>query len=171
MASLPLPSPLCDMYTKLDKLGEGGFGVVFKVEHKLSKQLLALKSVSIEIDARRKLVESEVNILKQCDHPNIVKFVEHFYDDTRIFIVMELCSNGDLKAAIAYQKQSGRPFSEEQLLSWFLDLFHGIKYLHDLHIIHRDIKPGNILLTQCGSIKISDFGLSKILGTLALIPG
>ena len=162
-----------ELYDKLEVLGRGGFGVVHKVQHKSSQSFYALKTIRADglNPTARQSLDREISILKQIKHENIVTFYSYFLEDGTVSLLMELCTNGDLRIAITNQKKKGRPFSEEQLLSWFLDLFHGIKYLHDLHIIHRDIKPGNILLTQCGSIKISDFGLSKILGTLALIPG
>ena len=109
-------------------------------------------------------LETEITILKRLNHKNIVSLQCHYVENDRIYIVMEFCKKGDLKVAIKTQKDSGVPFSEKQLLSWILDLLEAAAYLHQHHIIHRDIKPGNILLSATFSLKLTDFGVSRILG-------
>ena len=109
-------------------------------------------------------LETEITILKRLNHKNIVSLQCHYVENDRIYIVMEFCKKGDLKVAIQTQKDSGVPFSEKQLLSWILDLLEAAAYLHQHHIIHRDIKPGNILLSATFSLKLTDFGVSRILG-------
>ena len=109
-------------------------------------------------------LETEITILKRLNHKNIVSLQCHYVENDRIYIVMEFCKKGDLKVAIKTQKDSGVPFSEKQLLSWILDLLEAAAYLHQHHIIHRDIKPGNILLSATFSLKLTDFGVSRLLG-------
>ena len=155
-----------ELYSNLEELGRGGFGVVHKVQHKSSKLLYALKTIradGLNPKARQSL-DREISILKQISHDNIVTFHSHFIDNDTVSLLMEFCPNGDLRAAIAAQKQSGRPFSEEQLLSWNEDIFRATAYLYDNHIIHRDIKPENLLLSATFTIKLTDFGISKIQG-------
>ena len=153
-----------DLYTKHEKLGSGCFCSVFLVIHKLTNERFAMKEMEIE-KVRPELLRTEINILKDCVHENIVQYHQHYFENDKVFIVMELCPHGDLRAAIKDQKQSGEPFSEEQLLLWFYQLFNAIVYLHDKKIIHRDIKPGNILLSVTKDIKLTDFNISKIQGT------
>ena len=155
-----------DLYDTLEEVGRGGFGVVHKVRHKFSQSLYALKTIradGLNPKARQSL-DREISILKQIKHENIVTFHSYFMEDGTVSFLMEFCQNGDLRIAITEQKQKGHPFSEEQLLSWNHDIFKATSYLYDNHIIHRDIKPENLLLTATFTIKLTDFGISKIQG-------
>ena len=152
-----------DLYIKLDKLGKGGFGSVFQVTHRLTNETLAMKEIETD-RLRPDLLKAEIDVLKGCVHENIVRYHHHMFENKIVYILMELCTEGDLNTAIVAQRQSGHPFTEEQLLSWFFQMFNGIVYLHIRKIIHRDIKPRNILLSSTGTIKLTDFGLSKIQG-------
>ena len=153
-----------NLYTKHEKLGKGGFCSVYLVVHKLTYERCAMKEMEIE-KVRPERLQTEINILQDCVHENIVRYHQHFFENDKVYIVMELCPNGDLKAAIKYQKQCGEPFSEEQLLKWLHQMFKAIVYLHSKKIIHRDVKPGNILLSVTKDIKVADFNISKIQGT------
>ena len=155
-----------DLYTKLGELGEGGFGTVFKVKHKATNKLYAAKTMrsdKINSSTRRSL-QREIDILKKINHESIVKLHCHFVENNRISIVMELCPGGNLRSAIRKQKQAGKPFSDDQLMPWSQQILSAVVYLYNNHIIHRDIKPENILLTATLTIKLTDFGLSRIQG-------
>ena len=153
-------------YEKNEPLGRGGFGIVYRVTHKSTNEILAMKEIlTIGLKPHQKhLVNTEIDIMKTCVHENIVQFRCHFFENETFYIVMELCAKGDLRIAIEAQKQSGKPFSEEQLIKWFYGLFNAVVYLHGKNIIHRDIKPGNILLTVTNDIKLTDFNVSKLQG-------
>ena len=152
-----------DLYIKLDKLGKGGFGSVFQVTDKLTNETLAMKEIETD-KLRPDLLKAEIDVLRDCVHENIVRYHHHIFEKDTVYILMELCPRGDLRAAIVAQKKTGQFFSEEQLLSWFFQMFNGTVYLHIKKIIHRDIKPRNILISAEGTIKLTDFGLSKIQG-------
>ena len=156
-----------DLYMKQERLGRGAYGLVYKVTHKPTKEIWAVKEVLTGgmKPYQKHLIDTEIDIMKKCVHENIVHFKEHFYEIETVYIIMELCPNGDLKTAIAAKKESGIPFSQEQLFLWFHGMFNAIVYLHSNNIIHRDIKPGNILLSATYDIKITDFNISKIQGT------
>ena len=155
-----------ELYNTLEVLGRGGFGVVHKVQHKSSQSFYALKTIRADglNPTARQSLDREISILKQIKHENIVTFYSYFLENGTVSLLMELCTNGDLRIAITNQNKKGRPFSEEQLLSWNHDIFKATGYLYDNHIIHRDIKPENLLLSASFTIKLTDFGISKIQG-------
>ncbi|XP_045884126.1 serine/threonine-protein kinase Nek5 isoform X1 [Meles meles] len=95
-------------------------------------------------------------------HPNIVTFFSSFQENNRLFIVMEYCDGGDLMRRI--RRQRGMLFSEDQILSWFVQISLGLKYIHDRKILHRDIKAQNVFLSKNGMVaKLGDFGVARVL--------
>ena len=108
----------------------------------------------------REMLEQELHILMEVDHPNIVKFYESYCDSKYYRIVMEYCEGGDL---FDHLKERTR-FSEKEGVIIVQQLLSAIKYLHDLNIAHRDLKPENVIFVggNEGNVKLIDFGLSKI---------
>jgi serine/threonine protein kinase len=150
----------------LDDLGEGIFGVVKLGLYKKTKERVAIKIIKKESTKQNdmELVRTEIDIMKLCHHPNIVRLLDHFENAEYIFIVMEYIAGGDLSE---YMKKNKYNFSEERVAQIIYQITQGLKYLHHFGIIHRDLKPDNIMLTESnekGIVKIMDFGLSKILG-------
>ena len=161
-----------DSYIIQKRLGRGGFGVVHQVQEKKTHDLYAIKEVpySPEMTEReRARQDTELKILTRANHENVVKFHEHFLQDGKVLLLLELCSRGDMRAAIRVQMNTGQPFTVEQRAKWFLNIANGLDHLHGLKIIHRDIKPANILLSDTGSAKLTDFGVSKLKGLLFYI--
>ena len=155
-----------DYYEMLDDLGEGIFGVVKLGIYKKTKEKVAIKIIKKEKAKQNdiELVRTEIDIMKLCHHPNIVKLLDHFENAEYIFIVMEYIPGGDLGE---YMKKNKYNFSEKQASIFIKQIALGLNYLHQFGIIHRDLKPENIMLTEKsenGKVKIMDFGLSKILG-------
>ena len=101
------------------------------------------KSEMTEIDGE--LVKNEIDIMKLCHHPNIIRLLDHFENGDFIFIVMEYLSGGDLDSYLRKQKTL---FTEEKVASIIYQIASGIKYLHQYGIVHRDLKPENIMLTE-----------------------
>ena len=156
-----------DYYEMLDVLGEGIFGVVKLGVHKKTKEKVAIKIIKKESAKQNdiELVRTEIDIMKLCHHPNIVKLLDHFENAEYIFIVMEYIAGGDLAD---YMKDNKYSFTEKRASSIVKQIATGLQYLHQFGIIHRDLKPENIMLTEKndnGIVKIMDFGLSKILGS------
>ena len=155
-----------DYYEMLDDLGEGIFGVVKLGLYKKTKERVAIKIIKKESTKQNEmeLVRTEIDILKLCHHPNIVKLLDHFENAEYIFLVMEYISGGDLSE---YMNRNKYNFPEERISQIIYQITQGLKYLHHFGIIHRDLKPENIMLTESsdkGIVKIMDFGLSKIAG-------
>ncbi|XP_064116470.1 serine/threonine-protein kinase Nek3-like [Macrobrachium nipponense] len=109
----------------------------------------------------------EGKLLEHLQHPNIVTCLGCYGAGnnaiSEIHIVMEYCGGGDLHANIKQQRASGQHFPERQVIGWFLDVVRAVEYLHSKDVIHRDIKPLNILKHEEGTIKLGDFGLAKII--------
>lgn len=105
----------------------------------------------------------ESQVLASLKHPYIVKYRESFHEDGWLCIVMDYCEGGDLTDRIKKMRQSGKSFSEDQVIRWFTQAILALKYIHDRHILHRDLKSGNFFLSKSSNIKMGDFGIAKVL--------
>ncbi|XP_058478116.1 LOW QUALITY PROTEIN: serine/threonine-protein kinase tousled-like 1 [Solea solea] len=163
---------LNERYLLLHLLGRGGFSEVYKAFDLIEQRYAAVKIHQLNKNWREEKKENyhkhacrEYRIHKELDHPRIVKLYDYFSLDTDTFCtVMEYCEGNDLDF---YLKQH-KLMSEKEARSIVMQIVNALKYLNDIKppIIHYDLKPGNILLvdgTACGEIKITDFGLSKIM--------
>ncbi|KAH8397818.1 hypothetical protein KR222_002768 [Zaprionus bogoriensis] len=143
---------------KLGELGSGNGGVVMKVRHTLTHLIMARKLIHLEVKpAIKKQILRELKVLHECNFPHIVGFYGAFYSDGEISICMEYMDGGSLDLIL---KRAGR-IPESILGRITLAVLKGLSYLRDKHaIIHRDVKPSNILVNSSGEIKICDFGVS-----------
>lgn len=145
----------------LQLIGSGSFGKVYKVLLLSDRKEYALKVLSKNQLSQLQLLgqfENEVDILKNCEHPNIITLFAVFEDEGYIFLLMELASEGNLFEKL---KKVGR-FDEESVRGFMRDIIAAIQYLHNRSppIIHRDLKPENVLLCS-HTLKIADFGWSN----------
>jgi len=150
-----------DNYRIIKFLNEGSYGKIYLVEHNVTKDRYALKTINIEgIDRYNKVcILNEIKILLINDNPFLLKCYDLFIDDSKLCLITEYISGGDLNNYINQNKIN----SEQQLVEIFYKICIGINSLHSNHIIHRDIKPGNILITEYGDVRICDFGICKFL--------
>jgi Ca2+-binding EF-hand superfamily protein len=154
-----------DHYEMLDDIGEGKFGLVKLGLHGKTKQKVAIKIIKKEAMTINdlELVKGEIDIMKLCRHPNVVRLLDHFENSEFIFIVMEYLSGGDLGNHLQVKKFQ---FTEKRAAEIMYQIGCGLNYLHHYGVLHRDLKPDNIMLsdkTDKATIKIMDFGLSKVL--------
>ncbi|XP_053158045.1 serine/threonine-protein kinase Nek5-like [Hemicordylus capensis] len=131
-----------------------------------AKQLFAVKKVKMVQGKRLRSKEAmlqEVAILKQLQHSHVVACHDHFLDavDKHVFIVQDYCDRGSLHEHIL-TKQRGY-FSEDNIMRWFVQLALAIQYIHGLKILYRDIKASNVFLMHTRTLKLGDFGISKVL--------
>lgn len=147
-----------DDFEKLGELGSGNGGVVMKVRHKSSGLIMARKLIHLEVKpAVKKQIIRELKVLHECNFTHIVGFYGAFYSDGEISICMEYMDGGSLDLIL---KKAGR-IPEKVLATVTSAVLKGLSYLRDKHaIIHRDVKPSNILVNSGGEIKICDFGVS-----------
>merc|ERR1719428_758541 len=105
----------------------------------------------------------ESKVLSQLRHPYIVRYRENFLEDGWLCIAMDYCEGGDLSDRIKRMRSQRKSFPEEQVLRWFTQAILALKYIHDMHILHRDLKSGNFFLSKSGNMKMGDFGIAKVL--------
>lgn len=108
------------------------------------------------------LIREEIAIMKKLNHPNLVSLIEVLDDpeEDSLYMVLEMCNKGVIMN-VGLQ-ENATPYSEEECRCWFRDLILGIEYLHAQGVVHRDIKPDNLLLTDDDVLKIVDFGVSEM---------
>ncbi|XP_066158749.1 dual specificity mitogen-activated protein kinase kinase dSOR1 [Euwallacea fornicatus] len=147
-----------DDFEKLGELGSGNGGVVNKVRHKSTGLIMARKLIHLEVKpAIKKQIIRELKILHDCNFAHIVGFYGAFYSDGEISICIEYMDAGSLDLIL---KKAGR-IPENILGKITSAVLKGLSYLRDKHaIMHRDVKPSNILVNSSGEIKICDFGVS-----------
>ena len=129
--------------------------------NKKSNNDCILKKIYIETKEEMNQTENEAKILKNLEHKNIVKYYESFNDNKFFFIIMEYCSNRDLKNFIEKYKSDNKFIDQSIINSIVLDICSGLKEIHKNNIIHRDLKPENIFISKDNIFKIGDFGISK----------
>eukprot|EP00756_Hemistasia_phaeocysticola_P060246 Hpha_TRINITY_DN3866_c0_g1::TRINITY_DN3866_c0_g1_i1::g.44525::m.44525/K08857/NEK1_4_5; NIMA (never in mitosis gene a)-related kinase 1/4/5 len=158
-------------YRRAQCIGAGSFGQVYLAdgipEEGGCPGRHVVKSVYIRdlADQELKTAVNEVQVLKLLQHANVVRYQDHFVDcDGFLNIVMEYCSEGDLAQLIEKTKEAGQRLSEPRVGFMAFQILQAMKYIHSIDIIHRDLKPANIFLTKDHTLKIADFGISKLVG-------
>ena len=152
------------VYSQKTTLGKGSFSSVYLGENIISGQKVAIKKINIsKFEKFRPHIISEINILKTINHPNIVSLIDNIIETKIIYIILEYCGLGDL--AEFYKNTMVKEVYVKHYAKQILD---GISYLHQKNIMHRDIKPHNILLSDIYTIKITDFGFAKYDTTIDL---
>jgi len=144
-------------------LGEGSYGSVQKCENIDTGQMRAVKTIAKNLVKNPEQFREEMAIMKLLDHPNIVRLYETFEDQRNVYLVLELCTGGELFDRIV----SDGKFTEQAAASCIQQMLRAINYMHLNYIMHRDLKPENWLLasaevkTEKMNLKLIDFGLSK----------
>ncbi len=153
---------LAGKYSIIEPIGKGGMGVVYKAEDIRLKRNIALKFLPAEVleypEARERFIR-EARATAALSHPHICTIHEINEEEAEPFIVMEFIDGQSLR-----QKIAGKPMDQSQALDIAMQAAEGLNEAHKKGIVHRDIKPGNIMITTAGQVKIMDFGLAKVLG-------
>jgi len=146
-------------YSKGRLLGKGGFAKCYEFTNMETRQITAAKVIAksslIKSRSRQKLI-SEIKIHKALHHPNIVHFEHYFEDSDNVYFLLELCQNQSLNELLKRRKT----LTELEVQCYAVQLIKALKYLHSHRIIHRDLKLGNLFLTDKMELKVGDFGLA-----------
>uniref|UniRef100_A0A8C7LG29 non-specific serine/threonine protein kinase n=1 Tax=Oncorhynchus kisutch TaxID=8019 RepID=A0A8C7LG29_ONCKI len=146
-----------DQWEIIGELGDGAFGKVYKAKNKETGALAAAKVIETKTEEELEDYMVEIDILAKCDHRYIVKLLDAFYHDAKLWIMIEFCPGGAVDATML---ELDRGLMEPQIQVICRQTLEALVYLHSIKIIHRDLKAGNILLTLDGDIKLADFGVS-----------
>jgi len=147
-----------DKYEKLQKIGEGTYGVVYKAKNSETGKYIALKKIRLENEDEGipSTAIREISILKEMIHPTIVSLLDVVNYDNKLYLVFEFLDQ-DLKKHM----DSVSCLSPALVQSYTKQLLQGLAYCHQRRIVHRDLKPQNLLIDQKGSLKLADFGLAR----------
>lgn len=142
-------------WKKLRGLGKGGCGTVYEVitNHEAH---CAVKVVRLSDHKGQSQLQREIQMYSQYEHENIVRYLGAYEDSEKLYVFLELMPNGSLETV--YKKRS---LTDSEVSTITRQILNGLEFLHGKNVIHRDIKCANILVGECGSVKVADFGVAK----------
>lgn len=145
----------------LEELGSGMSGTVWSALHKPTGVIMAVKKIQILEKAKRDQAISELRIMRKHECPWLVSLFNAFYEDTKVYTVLEFMDAGSIATLVEKHRDEGLR-DERELAKIALQMLNGLNYLHrQHHQVHRDLKPANVMLSKAGAVKISDFGISS----------
>jgi cyclin-dependent kinase 1 len=156
-------SPALNSYQKIEKpgsnLGEGTYGVVYKAKDRQTDEIVALKKIRLEVEDEGipSTALREISLLRELTHENIVELKDCVQEDGKLFLVFEYLDK-DLKK---YMDNCSGHLSPALVKSYLLQMLRGLAYCHARGVMHRDLKPQNMLVTRDGRLKLADFGLAR----------
>ncbi|ATZ80893.1 serine/threonine-protein kinase [Bodo saltans virus] len=158
-------------YTILEKIGKGGFGNVYKAKHKITNDIVALKTISLKSHKQiSNKIKNELKVSKTLIHPNIVKYYDAYYNNKTVAIIYEFCDGDTLKTFIKKLHMSSIDNLQKEIIckKILCQIKNAIEYMYTRNVVHRDLKPENILFKKENNnyvIKLIDFGFSRFIST------
>jgi TolB-like protein/Tfp pilus assembly protein PilF/predicted Ser/Thr protein kinase len=160
---LPRGTRIADRFEVLEELGRGGMGTVYRVLDRKINEEIALKLLKPEVAADVQIVErfkNELKLARKIIHKNICRLYDINEAEGALFITMEYVKGENLKSLI----QEGRPVAENKAVAIVAQVGEGLAEAHRLGVVHRDLKPQNIMLDEDGGVHIMDFGIARLMG-------
>lgn len=150
---------MMERYTKQEKAGQGTYGVVYKSWDNETNEFVALKKIKVELedDGIPGTALREISLLKELTHPNIVELKNCVHSDSKLWLIFEWVDQ-DLKRYMNSCKQNLEPML---IKSYLFQMMRALEFCHGRGIMHRDLKPQNLLVSRDGTLKIADFGLAR----------
>jgi len=154
-----------DRYAKLEKIGEGTYGVVYKAKDVTTNQFVALKKIRLEAEDEGvpSTAIREISLLKELNDDNIVRLLDIVHADQKLYLVFEFL-DVDLKRYMENGNRDNSPISLDIVKKFTHQLNSGLVYCHSHRILHRDLKPQNLLIDKHENLKLADFGLARAFG-------
>lgn len=151
-----------ERYQKLEKIGEGTYGVVHKAKDKVTGEIVALKKIRLETEDEGipSTAIREISLLKELQHPNIVRLFDVVHTERKLTLVFEYLDQ-DLKK---YLDVCEGGMEAGIMKSFLYQLLRGVAFCHHHRVLHRDLKPQNLLINREGELKLADFGLARAFG-------
>jgi len=146
-------------YEILSELGAGGMGRVYKVRNTISDRIEAMKILLPDLAGREELAARflrEIKLLASLNHPNIAQLRTAFTNDNQLVMIMEYVAGASMAIHL-----SGGPIAVTDAINYIDQVLNALSYAHQQNVIHRDIKPGNMMLTPQGVVKVMDFGIAR----------
>ncbi|CDH50777.1 cyclin-dependent protein kinase [Lichtheimia corymbifera JMRC:FSU:9682] len=159
-------------YTRLEKLGEGTYATVFKGKSRLSGELVALKEIHLDAEeGAPSTAIREISLMKELKHPNIVRLLDVIHTESKLILVFEYMEQ-DLKKYMdmaartggSHHHAGGSALETTIIKTFMYHLLKGIAYCHENRVLHRDLKPQNLLINKRLELKLGDFGLARAFG-------
>ncbi|GAA6057603.1 hypothetical protein JCM3770_005407 [Rhodotorula araucariae] len=153
-----------DKYERLEKVGEGTYGVVYRSRNKETGEIVALKKIRLEAEDEGvpSTAIREISLLKEMKDDNVVRLLDITHSDTKLYLVFEFLDM-DLKRYMD-KVGDGDGMGPDIVKKFTYQLIKGVYYLHSHRILHRDLKPQNLLINKEGNLKLADFGLARAFG-------
>ena len=155
-----------EKYEKIKIIGRGAYGTVYLCRRISDGCHFIIKQIPVEemSTEERQAAMNEVDVLKRLKHPNIIAYLENFFEGRALMIVMEYAQGGTMFSFL--EEREGKLLDEDEIIRLFVQILLAIHHVHQRNILHRDLKTQNILLNKTRKIvKIGDFGISKILSS------
>ncbi|CAM9122251.1 unnamed protein product [Ascophyllum nodosum] len=154
-----------DAYEKIEKIGEGAYGTVYKAKAVRTGEVVALKKVKLQEqdEGVSSTTMREISLLRElCQHPCVVTLLDIHYATTEVLYMVFEFMDQDLKKYLDGLARKGQQLSHQLVNSYLYQLLHAVKFCHSNRILHRDLKPQNILIDAEGNLKLADFGLARV---------